>query len=346
MKAIQKTGSGRGNIICAQVPQALPKAGEVKIDIAYAGICGTDMSIYAGIKETPLPVIMGHEFSGVISEVGAGVAGWKAGDRVVAETTRYSCGRCRYCKTGQHSLCSERKAFGQQTDGVFAETVCQDATFLHRIPDGVSLLEASMTEPAACAYHAVFDLNDVKPADTAVVIGPGPMGQFAAQMLKAAGAYVIVTGVTGDEGRLKLAKELGADETVLTDKENIKEVISKVTEGEGADYVFECAGFESALLTAFEIVKRMGTIVQVGIPGKGINLPLYNNVVLKEVKIQGAFSHRYKDWDKVLRMIDKGLLKVKPLASHFYTLEQCEEAFEAKDKIKVIFNINPGLDEN
>ena len=346
MKAIRKLDAGFGNIALMNIPDVSPKDNEVKIKVAYAGICGTDMSIYTGAKSTYPPITMGHEFSGVITEVGKAVKGWKVGDRVIAETTKLYCGECEFCKTGKHSLCPERGALGQQVDGVFAEYVCQVAEMLHRVPDGVSLLEAALVEPAACAYHAVFDLNDVKANDKVVVIGPGPMGLLTAQMLKAAGAYVIITGISGDEGRLALARKLGADCTVVTTEEDLKLVVDELTSGVGADYVFECAGFESSITTAFDIVKKMGTVVQVGIPNpKGVTLPNYTNVMMKELRVIGSFSHRYIDWDKTLDLISRGLLDLDPLVSHFFELEECEEAFAAKDKIKVVFRIHPELDE-
>lgn len=345
MKAILKTAEGFGHIACQEIPEPVPKADEVKIKVAYAGICGTDLSIYTGAKAVCPPIVMGHEFSGVITEKGSAVTGWEVGDRVIAETTKESCGHCEYCKTGRHSLCAERRALGQQVDGVFAEYVCQKAEMLHKIPENVSLLEASMAEPSACAYHAVFDLNGVKAIDKTVVIGPGPMGLLATQLLKAAGAYVIVAGIHGDESRLKLAAELGADHTALID--DLKPLIQELTSGVGVDYVFDCAGVESSIRTAISLAKRTGTIVQVGIPSsKGVTLTNYNDVVLKELRIIGSFSHRYWDWEPVLGLMDRGLLCVKSLASHFFTLEECEKAFAAKDKVKVIFKISPELDEN
>lgn len=346
MKAVRKLNAGFGNIAFINIPEESPKDNEVKIKIAYAGICGTDMSIYSGAKSTYTPLTMGHEFSGVITEVGKDVKGWKVGDRVIAETTKEYCGACEFCKTGKHSLCPERGALGQQVDGVFAESVCQVADMLHRVPDGVSLLEAALVEPAACTYHAVYDLNDIKPADKVVVIGPGPIGLLATQMLKAVGAYVIISGVDGDQSRLVLAQELGADRTVMTTTEDLKQVVDEVTGGVGADYVFECAGFESAITMAFDIVKKMGTVVQVGIPNpQGVNLPNYTNVMMKELRVVGSFSHRYVDWDKTLELINRGLLNLKPLVSHFFTLEECEKAFAAKDKIKVVFKIHAELDD-
>ena len=346
MKAIIKTQEGFGHIVCRETAEPSPQEGEVRIGIAYAGICGTDTSIFTGAKPTHPPIIMGHEFSGVITETGEGVTGWKPGDRVVAETTKVFCGHCEFCRTGQHSLCPERGALGQQVDGVFAESVCQKAEMLHRIPDGVSLLEAAMIEPAACCCHAVYDLNDIKPTDTVVVIGPGPMGLITAQLVKAAGAKLIVAGIACDRERLKLAAELGADRTVVTDEEDLKTVVDGLTAGRGADIVFDCAGFASCIDTAFDTVRRMGTVVQVGIPNaQGVTLRSYDKVMLKELRVLGSFSHRSWNWDRALELVERGLLRLRPLISHSFTLEEGEQAFAVKDKTKIIFNIHPELDE-
>lgn len=345
MKAVQKLSIEVGDIGCVDVPKKHPKSGEVQIRIAYAGICGTDMSIYKGEKEIVPPIIMGHEFSGVITEIGKDVTDWQIGERVVAETTKQFCGHCEYCKTGRHSLCPKRGAFGQEVDGVFAESICQSAEMLHRIPAGVDLMEAALTEPAACVYHAVYDLNDVKPSDKVLIVGPGPMGLLALQMLKAQGAFVAMSGIEGDQNRLQLARNLGADLTVVTGGRTEK-VLDEYTNGKGFDFVFDCAGVESSLKMDIDLVGKCGTIVQIAIPKTtGIFIANYSNVVMKEIRIVGSFSHRYLDWDKTLNMIGRGLLRIKPLISHHFRLEQCKEAFQAENKLKVVFDIYPKLHE-
>ena len=345
MKALVKNGIGTDNIKIENIAEPVPSDNEVKIKIAYAGICGTDLSIYNDKKRVEPPIIMGHEFSGVITEVGKDVAGWKVGDRVVAETTKEYCGHCKYCKIGQHSLCKERGALGQQVDGVYADYVCQKQEFLHKIPDKVSLLEAALAEPAACAYHAIFDRCNFKVNDKALIIGPGPMGLLVLEMLKSLNVFTAIIGVNGDSERLKLAEKLGADHTAITPNESIRSIVDRFTTGEGFDYVIDCAGFEESIRNAYDSVRTCGTVIQVGIPdANGITLKNYSNVMLKELTVMGSFSHRYIDWDNTLGLVEAGYLKLKPLISHQFTLDEAKEAFEAKGKIKVIFNIHPELD--
>lgn len=344
MKAILKTGNENGQIEVRDVPEPSPKENEVKIKIAYAGICGTDLGVYSGAKQVNPPIIMGHEFSGVITEVGAGVKGWKAGDRVIAETTKEYCGQCVFCKTGRHSLCAKRGAFGQQVDGVYADYVCQKQEFLHRIPENVSLKEAALVEPAACTCHAIFDRNSFKANDKVLVIGPGPMGLLTVEMLKTVNAFVVITGVSVDKERLELAKTLGADAAAVTPEVSIQELVDSFTNGEGFDYVLDCAGSENCIESAFEAVKKCGTILQIGTPGaKGVFLKHYADIMMRELTVKGAFSHRYTNWDKTLDLVGAELLDLKKLISHTFTLEQAKEAFETKGKIKVLFEIHPEL---
>ena len=345
MRAIVKTIPGMGNIAVQEVQEPFPKENEVKIKIAYAGICGTDVTVYSGAKQVQTPLIMGHEFSGVITQIGKNVTGWKEGDRVIAETTKESCEHCFFCRTGQHSLCLERKAFGQQLDGVFADYICQKTEFLHRIPEGVSLMEAALVEPAACAYHAIFDRSSFMPTDRTLIIGPGPMGLLALQMLKSMNVYTVVVGIEVDVKRLHLAEKLGADETAIISEAGIGEVVKKYTNGKGFDYALECAGFEDCIENAIKAVRTGGRIIQIGIPNNnGVSIKSFSKVMLKELSVIGTVSHRYWNWAKTLKLVEDKKLNLKPLISHHFMLQDAKEAFEATDKIKVLFDIHPEID--
>lgn len=345
MKAIQKLKPGLGNISVVDIPEPAPEDDEVKIKVAYAGICGTDMAIYNGTKPTNPPLVMGHEFSGIITEVGKNVTGWKIGDRVISETTKLCCNDCDFCRTGQHSLCKKREALGQQLDGVFADYCTQKASFLHHLPSTISFRDAALSEPAACAYHAVYELNDIKPIDHCLVIGPGTIGLLVVQLLKALGAYVVVMGRKGTDSKLELARSLKADYAFDASKAEISKVLDEHTNGKGFDFVFECSGSEAAIQSSFDLAKTSGTIVQVGIPPlTGVSIPSYSKVMLKELKVQGAISQRYLNWDRVVELMERGLLNPEPLISHTFTLNQAQDAFDAKGKIKVLFEIHPELD--
>lgn len=344
MKAVQKFQHGYGNIHCVEVPEPSPERGQVKIKIAYTGICGTDLHFYdeSFPLTVPLPLTLGHEFSGVVCEVGEGVTQWKVGDRVTAETAKETCGVCERCQTGQHSLCTQRRAFGQQLDGVMAEYICTDAKRVHRVPDTVSLLEASMCEPSCVAYHAVLSLTDIKPGELAVVIGPGPIGMGVVQMLAAAGAYILILGRRRNQKRLELALSMGAAEAVYIDEEDALAKVMALTGNQGADYIFDCAGKDDAIEMGIGLCKKGGTFVEVALTDfKGSTIHNFSDIVMKEIRFQGSFSHRYREWDRVLNMMARKKLDVLPMVSHKFKLEECVEAFEAKDKLKVIFEIDP-----
>ena len=341
MKAVRKLENGHGHVACVQVEEPKTQRDQVKIQVYYSGICGTDMHFYEGeIKMPVTPITLGHEFSGVVVEIGEDVKGIQVGDRVTTETAKETCGICDNCRTGKHALCTQRRALGQQLDGAMAEYVCMPYDRVHKVPDAVSLEEAALTEPSCIAYHAVIDLTQIKPQELAVVIGPGPIGLLTAQMAASMGAKVVVLGRQRNSLRLELAKTLGADDVIMIDKEDPVKKIKEMTDGLGADYVFECSGKDDGISQAIQLCKKGGTMVEIGVTNpQGSTITSFYQAVMSEVKIQCSFSHRYLNWDRVLRMMETGRLQVKPLISHKFPLEQCEEAFLAKDKIKVLFEV-------
>ena len=190
----------------------------MKIEVKYAGICGSDIHTYEGHYKVAVPVTLGHEFSGEVVEVGEGVTDFKPGDRVTSETTFYICGECEYCKSDDYNLCNHRKGLGTQHDGGFTNYLIARKESVHLLPEHVDYQSAAMTEPLACTHHAVSK-TDIHEGDIVVVIGPGPIGLLTAQVAKSRGAKVIITGLTNDKVRLDKAKELGIDYTVNTQEE-------------------------------------------------------------------------------------------------------------------------------
>lgn len=241
MKALVKTEPGFGNLEILEKEIPTPSENEVKIKVHYAGICGTDVHTYEGHYKVNYPVTLGHEFSGEIVEVGSNVNDFKVGDRVTSETTYYICGECEYCKTGDYNLCNHRKGLGTQQNGGFTNYLVARAASVHKLPDNVSYKAASMTEPLACAYHAVSKI-DIYQDDTVVVMGPGPIGLLVAQVVKSKGGKVIITGLDNDKARLKKAEELNLDHVVNIQHTDLKEYVNGLTDGYGADVVLECSG--------------------------------------------------------------------------------------------------------
>lgn len=223
VKALVKTREGYGNLELLDKEVATPLDDKVKIEVHYAGICGTDIHTYEGHYKVNFPVTLGHEFSGEIVEVGADVKDFKVGDRVTSETTFYVCNECEYCKSKDYNLCNHRKGIGTQVDGAFTNYVIAREESLHHIPDEVSYQSAAMTEPLACAHHGVSKIQ-VNSGDIAVVMGPGPIGLLVAQVLKSKGATVVVTGLDNDKVRLGKAEALHMDYVVNLQQTDLKRI--------------------------------------------------------------------------------------------------------------------------
>jgi L-iditol 2-dehydrogenase len=199
-RALEKTAHGPGQLELQTVPIPQITPDQVLIRLHACGICGSDLKIEVDEHPYVPPVVMGHEFAGEIAEVGGDVDGWVVGDRVVAEQHTHACGRCRQCLTGNAFACASKRAPGYYIDGGFAEYIAMPAWLLHRIPGGLSFVEAAFSEPAAVAAHGVLDRTGIEPEDVVLVLGCGPIGLAAAKMAQAAGAAcAIVTGIDRDE---------------------------------------------------------------------------------------------------------------------------------------------------
>ncbi|RLE79903.1 MAG: alcohol dehydrogenase, partial [Thermoprotei archaeon] len=216
---------------------------QVLIRVKRCGICGSDIHAYKGKHpDFIIPIIPGHEFSGVIEEVGSSVKRVKEGDRVVVEPLKV-CGKCYYCRRGAYNKCTNLKVLGAQVNGAFAEYIAVDERWVYRLPDNVSFEEGAMVEPLAVAVHAVKRANHI--GNNVLVLGSGTIGLLLAQVLKIYGASeVIVTDIK--DWKLNLAKEFGAI-TVNPLKDDLKEAIDRVTGGIGVDSSFEAVGNEETL---------------------------------------------------------------------------------------------------
>lgn len=329
MKALVKYDSGPGNMELRDIPEPTPGQGQVKIKIAQAGICGSDLHIYHSDIAIPVrtPVVTGHEFSGVIAELGEGVEGWSVGDRVVSETAFHYCGSCDYCREGYYNLCMERKTLGYWFNGIFTNYTVVPAARLHRIPGNVSDISAAMTEPLACVCHAIYDLCKITAGDLVLISGPGAIGLMALQVAKAHGAIVVVSGTAVDHSRLGLAKTLGADYTVNLERENLEELIQGLSGGYGADVVLECSGAGPAVDAGLRLIKKRGYFTQIGLPGRKLEFDI-EKVCYKELRFTGSLGSRNHSWRKALRLMASGKVKLEPLADTRLPLSQWKTAFE------------------
>lgn len=340
MKALVKYAAGPGNMEIRDVPEPTPGIGQVKVEVKEAGICGSDLHIYHSDIAIPVnpPVITGHEFSGVITEVGEGVTEFKPGDRVVSETAYHYCGVCDFCREGFYNLCIERKTLGYWYNGVFTKYTLVPGERVHLIPENVDFTTAAMTEPLACVTHAIYDLCKIVPGDVVLVSGPGAIGIMAMQIAKAHGATVVVSGTDVDTERLQMANNLGADYIVNVQKQNITEMVNQLTDNYGVDVVLECSGSAAGIDTGLNLIKKRGYFTQIGLAGKKIEFDI-EKICYKELHFSGSLGSRNHSWRKAIQLLKEGKVKLKPLASTKLPILEWEKAFkkfENKEGFKII----------
>jgi L-iditol 2-dehydrogenase len=326
MKAVVKTSAGIGNVEVRDVPEPKPKPDEVKIEVKAAAICGTDIHIYYDEYKNCPPMVLGHEMAGIVVEVGNKVTMFKAGDRVTSETFKYTCGRCRFCQIGLIGLCPERLSMGVHVDGAFANYVLQREESLHRLPDNVDFDAGSLCEPMATAVRAVYERANISPGDVVIVSGPGPMGLLCLQAVKNLSATVVLCGTKGDENRLDLGKELGADYVINLETDTL-DIIRDLTNGLGADVAIECAGAKGSLEQCIMAVRKGAQVVGVGLFGHDVEINM-DQAVIKELTILPSFTYRHRTWEEAIKLLGEGKLKTAPLVSGRFPLTEWERAFE------------------
>ncbi|MGP5429367.1 zinc-dependent alcohol dehydrogenase [Enterococcus malodoratus] len=344
MKALVKTEPGYNKMKLLEIEKPVPRDQEVLIKVIYTGICGTDIHGFKGeYDRLKTPLVLGHEFSGVVEAIGENVTKVQKGALVTSETTFATCGECEPCQNKEYNLCLNRKGLGSQVNGSFAEYVLTREESVHVLDDKISLLAASITEPIACGVHASMEKVQVEKNDVAVIVGPGPIGLCLSQVLKSVGAKVIVIGITQDAGRLETARELGADRIIDSLKEDAAGIIKEFTNGKGADYCFECSGAAPAIKGVFDYLKQKGTLVQMGVFAKNLNELDMNSIVQREMNVIGSRSQKPSTWHLTLDLMKKGQIDAERLITKIYPLEQWEEAIEqvmAGNEIKVVLQPN------
>jgi L-iditol 2-dehydrogenase len=338
MKAVVKYGQENGMVELREV--AIPRIGpnDVLLEVKAAGICGSDIEMWRHhfTYKVNTPVIQGHEFCGVIAEVGEGVNGYRKGDEVISETSAYVCGKCRFCRSGFYNMCPDRLGYGYGTDGAFTNYVKVRQEILHRKPDMLSFEEAALTEPVCVAYNAVVALSRLTPGDTVVIIGPGPIGLCCLQIAKVAGAsLIIVSGTTADHKRLETAGELGADVTIDSERDDAVGKVMALTNGVGADLVVDCAGSSKTLRQSLEMVRRLGQITKIGWGPKPVDFSL-DALLTKSATLQGTYGHHWGIWKQVIGLLEKGMVRTKPLITAVMPVSEWEEAYHLVERREVV----------
>jgi L-iditol 2-dehydrogenase len=336
MKAVVKYGKGKGLVEIREVPEPKIKDDEVLIEVKAVSVCGSDLHIYHDSHPYWPPVVLGHEFSGVIVQVGKEVKGWKAGDRIVTETRTGSCGVCYTCQSGFPQACEQKRPYGIGINGAYTKYVAGPARLLHHLPDNISFEAAAVIEPIAVCITSIVERSQLQAGESVVITGPGPIGLISLSIAKGAGARMVgVTGRSSDEGvRFEKARELGADFTINVDKEDPVQKILQLTNGLGMDILIETSGGGKAIFQAFEMVRRYGRICAIGISGKEeVPIP-YDRGIFKVLRYDFCFSSSWTAWEKAIGMISKGLLPAEKLITHKLPLEKWEEAFHLLENLQ------------
>jgi L-iditol 2-dehydrogenase len=316
----------------AEVPTPSTGRREVLIRVGACGICGSDVHGYDGSSGRRIPpIVMGHEAAGRIASVGAGVTGLAGGDRVTFDSTIY-CGDCSYCKRGEVNLCDRRQVLGVSCGdysraGAFAEFVAVPARVVYKLPDSISFAEAAMLEAVAVAIHAVSLAKmggEIAAEGTVLVVGAGTIGVLILQALRAAGwRRVFVSDV--DATRLELAKELGATEVLLADKDATLDILQR-TGGVGVDVAMEAVGRDETVNAAIGSVRKGGIVVLVGNISPEVTLPL-QKVVTRQIRLQGSCASA-GEYPQAIALMASGAIRVKPLITAIAPLAEGPQWFE------------------
>lgn len=333
--AVVNYAEAKGSVEIREIEQPEISEGEVLLEVANVGVCGSDLHQWTSDHSWPVnyPVVLGHEFGGKILEVGPRVEGWNVGDRVVSETAAVIDPLNPMSRIGLYNLDPTRKGFGYGVNGAMTKYVKVPARCLHNVPDQVPFEEACLTEPCCVAYSAVVVNSNIKPGDRVLVIGPGTIGMLCAVMAKINGAEVAVVGLEADRGRLEIAKSYGCEAIIGDATEWARE-----RDGLGADLIIDAAGASITLKIAMDLVRPNGQITKVGWGPQPCNFSL-DPIVQKNVRLQGSFSHNWPIWEKVIGMMGSGTLDVKPIIGGVWPVTSWLEAFEKMHHGEVVKSV-------
>jgi threonine dehydrogenase-like Zn-dependent dehydrogenase len=350
MLAVMKTNDRRG-VEIAEIEKPAPAGDEVLVRVEAASICGSDLHMYEslhGYGWITLPLVLGHEFCGIVEQ-----AGGEAGEALVGKRVLINpyvpCGVCYNCRRGNTNLCdygldamakvpAKSLKYGFRENGGMAGYAAVKTSNVLPLPEGLSAETAAILEAVGIGVRAI-ERSNVKPGDRVVVIGPGPIGLSLAASLSNLGlAELIVTGLRKDEQRLRLALELGATRVVYADEIDDVEAIRCITGGQGVDHVFDTSGFHASAVSAARMCVKGGEVLLVGICPQPSTIPT-SEIVRGEVTLKGVYGVTEQTLRRTIAMAASGKYGYEKLVTHVYPLDQAVEGFEAglaKQAVKVV----------
>jgi alcohol dehydrogenase/L-iditol 2-dehydrogenase len=312
------------SVALRDVPDPNPGDDEIVMEVKAVGVCGSDLHMWTGDQswEVRYPIVLGHEFAGVILDVGTNVQHWRPGDRVVSETHAVIDPTSPLSRVGLYNLDPARAGFGASVDGAMTHHVQVPARILHRVPDDLPLDHAALAEPCCVAYNATAINSHIRPGDRVLVLGPGPIGILCAAVAQLCGADVAILGLERDSERLLVAESYGCQTLVGSATQWPRQ-----GDGMGVDGVIDATGVSVALKTALDVVRPAGWVTKVGWGPQPMDFSL-DQLVQKNVRLQGSFSHNWPIWERIIRLLSTGQLDVSPIIGGKWELPQWKEAFE------------------
>lgn len=307
------------------VTSTSPAAGEVQVDVAYCGICGTDLHVYLGHMEARIGNhrVIGHEMSGVISALGEGVTGLTVGQNIVVRPLA-ACGDCPACNAGNAHICHNLKFLGLDTDGAFQDKWNVPADTIHVLPEDLALDHAALIEPLAVACHDVARSRLTQGEDV-LVIGGGPIGMLVAMVARNAGGNVTISEI--NENRLAFAQKLGFA-TMNPKDGNVAEAYLEATGGKGAEVVFEVSGSQPGVDLMTEVAAARGRIVMVAIHATKPTIDLFR-FFWREIEMLGARVYEPVDYDTAMDLLANGAIDAGALITDVQSLTDIQSAFQA-----------------
>lgn len=327
-----------GAVELREVPIPAPEEEEVLLEVRAVGICGSDLHQYHATHSWKVnyPVILGHEFAGVVAAKGARVRAFKEGDRVTSETAAVINPHSPFTRRGLYNLDPARLGFGYGVDGAMTRYVRVPERCLHTLPDNLPFEKAALTEPCCVAYNAVCMNAHIRPGDAVAVLGPGPIGILCTLMAHLNGANpLVVYGLPSDSHRLAAARSVGATHTFALPPNEMVETAKQFGDGYGFDVVIDASGATASLQTALQIARPMAQIAKVGWGPQPANYSL-DPIVAKNLTVHGSFSHNWPVWERVLAMLASGQIDLGPVLQKVAPLAEWRSCFEAMDSGEVV----------
>lgn len=316
---------GPGDLRVEEVPVRKLKDNEVKIQVKYCGICGTDIHIFhgdGGCCDVTPPLVPGHEFSGVVAEVGTGVKTVKVGDRVTGDPNDM-CGECYFCKNGMQHFCKNNIGIGTTVDGGFAEYVIMREKQVYKVSDDLSFIEAAMAEPISCCLHGI-DLCNIKAGDSVLVIGGGPIGMIMMQLAKNAGASKVIMSEPVEEKR-EQALKLGATKTLDPLHEDVEAVLAEYCEN--VNVVIECVGNVHTQADAVRFAGKGATIMFFGLEAPEESFPIRpDDIFKKELHITSSYINPYS-FERAIQILESGTVELESLITNVVPLDNIADVF-------------------